>query len=52
MTKISEATLDSVMTTMEALKLKLAEHRAQREEAQRQLEEQLEEQKKNPHRFV
>ncbi|KAJ7672646.1 hypothetical protein B0H17DRAFT_1141183 [Mycena rosella] len=52
MAKLSEATLDSVMTTMEALKVKLAEHRAQREQAQRQLEEELEEQRKNPHRFV
>jgi len=52
MAKLSEATLDSVMSTMEALKAKLAEHRAQREEAQRQLEKQLEEQRKNPHRFV
>ncbi|KAJ7449590.1 hypothetical protein FB451DRAFT_1566921 [Mycena latifolia] len=52
MAKLSEATLDSVMSTMEALKLKLAEHRAQRELAQRQLEEALEEQRKNPHRFV
>ncbi|KAJ7180541.1 hypothetical protein C8R46DRAFT_1069797 [Mycena filopes] len=52
MTKLSEATLETVMTTMEALKLKLAEHRAQREEAQRQLEQQLEEQRRNPHRFV
>ncbi|KAJ7733247.1 hypothetical protein DFH07DRAFT_845864 [Mycena maculata] len=52
MTKLSEATLDTVMSTMEALKLKLAEHRAQREAAQRQLEEQLEEQRRNPHRFV
>jgi len=52
MAKLSEATLDSVMSTMEALKLKLAEHRAQREAAQRQLEQELEEQRKNPHRFV
>ncbi|KAJ7155530.1 hypothetical protein C8R43DRAFT_1126173 [Mycena crocata] len=52
MAKLSEATLDSVMGTMESLKVKLAEHRAQREAAQRQLEKQLEEQRKNPHRFV
>ncbi|KAJ7115842.1 hypothetical protein C8R44DRAFT_628261 [Mycena epipterygia] len=52
MAKLSEATLDSVMTTMEALKAKLAEHRAQREEAQRQIEKQLEEHRNNPHRFV
>ncbi|KAJ7077866.1 hypothetical protein B0H15DRAFT_557288 [Mycena belliarum] len=52
MARVSEATLDSVMTSMEALKVKLAEHRAQREAAQRQLEEQLEEQRRNPHRFV
>ncbi|KAJ7834102.1 hypothetical protein B0H13DRAFT_2212361 [Mycena leptocephala] len=52
MAKLSEEALDSVMSTMEALKVKLAEHRAQREAAQRQLEQQLEEQRKNPHRFV
>ncbi|KAJ6591696.1 hypothetical protein DFH09DRAFT_1273564 [Mycena vulgaris] len=52
MAKLSEATLDSVMSTMEALKLKLAEHRAQREAAQRELEKQLEAQRNNPHRFV
>jgi len=52
MAKLSEATLDSVMSSMEALKVKLAEHRAQREAAQRQLEKELEEQRKNPHRFV
>ncbi|KAJ6621360.1 hypothetical protein B0H10DRAFT_2018150 [Mycena sp. CBHHK59/15] len=52
MAQLSESTLDSLMATMEALKAKLAEHRAQREEAQRQLEKQLEEQRKNPHRFV
>ncbi|KAJ7623315.1 hypothetical protein FB45DRAFT_925256, partial [Roridomyces roridus] len=52
MTKFSESTLDSIMTTVEALKAKLAEHRAQREQAQRQIEKQLEEQRNNPHRFV
>jgi len=52
MAKLSETTLDSVMTTMEALKQKLAEHRAQRELAQQELERQLEEQRRNPHRFV
>ncbi|KAJ7634121.1 hypothetical protein DFH06DRAFT_678938 [Mycena polygramma] len=52
MAKLSEATLDSIMSSMEALKVKLAEHRAQREAAQQQLEKELEEQRKNPHRFV
>lgn len=52
MAKLSEEALDSIMSSMEALKVKLAEHRAQREAAQRQLEQQLEEQRKNPHRFV
>ncbi|KAJ6581378.1 hypothetical protein B0H19DRAFT_1114925 [Mycena capillaripes] len=52
MAKLSEATLDSIMGSMEALKTKLAEHRAQREAAQRQIEKELEEQRKNPHRFV
>jgi len=52
MAKLSEDALDTVMIAMEALKAKLAQHREQREQAQRQLEKQLEEQKNNPHRFV
>ncbi|CAK5273954.1 unnamed protein product [Mycena citricolor] len=52
MTKISEATVDTMLTAMEALKVKLAEHRLQREEAQRELEKKLEEQRNVPHRFV
>ncbi|KAF7309699.1 hypothetical protein MIND_00341600 [Mycena indigotica] len=52
MTKLSEDALDSVMTTMEALKRKLAEHREERLRVQRQLEKQIEEQHKDPHRFV
>ncbi|KAJ7504504.1 hypothetical protein B0H11DRAFT_1982707 [Mycena galericulata] len=52
MAKLSEATVDSVLTALEALKVKLAEHRAQREEAQRQLEKQLDDQRNTPHRFV
>ncbi|KAJ7066740.1 hypothetical protein C8F01DRAFT_1124391 [Mycena amicta] len=52
MTKLSEDALDSAMTTMQALQRKLAEHRQERERAQRELERQFEEQKQNPHRFV
>ncbi|KAJ6518681.1 hypothetical protein C8R45DRAFT_1065623 [Mycena sanguinolenta] len=52
MTKLSEDALDSIMSSVEALKAKLAEHRALREAAQRQLEKELEEQKNRPHRFV
>ncbi|KAJ7245110.1 hypothetical protein B0H12DRAFT_1127843 [Mycena haematopus] len=44
--------LDSIMSSMESLKAKLAEHRALREAAQRQLEKELEEQRNRPHRFV
>ncbi|KII87443.1 hypothetical protein PLICRDRAFT_255542 [Plicaturopsis crispa FD-325 SS-3] len=39
MTEISEATLDSVLSTVESLKAKLAEHRKQRDALQKQLEE-------------
>ncbi|KAK7030724.1 hypothetical protein R3P38DRAFT_3188421 [Favolaschia claudopus] len=52
MTKLSEDALDTVMGSMEALKAKLAEYRAQREAAQRQLEKELEEERNRPHRFV
>ncbi|KAJ7281799.1 hypothetical protein C8J57DRAFT_1173799 [Mycena rebaudengoi] len=52
MTQLSEATLDSVLTTVETLKQKLVEHRAERQKAQELLEKQLEEERKNPHRFV
>jgi len=52
MAKLSEEALDSIMSSMEALRVKLAEHRALREAAQRQLEKELEEQRNRPHRFV
>jgi len=50
--KLSEDALDSIMGSMEALKAKLAEHRALREAAQRELEKDLEEQRNKPNRFV
>ncbi|KAF9466054.1 hypothetical protein BDZ94DRAFT_1251991 [Collybia nuda] len=46
MVELSEATLDTVLTTVEMLKAKLAEHRAERE---KQLEE---DRKRNPPRLV
>ncbi|KAF7308637.1 hypothetical protein HMN09_00713000 [Mycena chlorophos] len=52
MAKLSEDALDSALSTMEALKRKLAEHREQRLRAQRELEKQVQEQQNNPHRFV
>ncbi|KAF7331545.1 hypothetical protein MKEN_00033600 [Mycena kentingensis (nom. inval.)] len=52
MTKLSEDALDSVMSAMEALKRKLAEHRAERDRTQRELEKKFEDEKNSPHRFV
>ncbi|KAL0955870.1 hypothetical protein HGRIS_002069 [Hohenbuehelia grisea] len=52
MTELSEATLDSVISTVEALKAKLAEHRARREEQQKQIEEQREAEKVKPFRWT
>ncbi|TFK32781.1 hypothetical protein BDQ12DRAFT_691974 [Crucibulum laeve] len=52
MTELTESTLDSVLSTAQALKAKLAEHRAQREKEQKLLEKQLEEQRRNPPRIV
>ncbi|KAF5355303.1 hypothetical protein D9758_005980 [Tetrapyrgos nigripes] len=55
MTELSEATLDSIASTVESLKAKLAEHRAQREKQQRLIEEQqaeLDKAKQDPVRYV
>ncbi|KAJ8453443.1 hypothetical protein ONZ45_g19715 [Pleurotus djamor] len=52
MADISEATLDSVLSTVEALKSKLTMHRIQREEQRKRLEQQMEEEKKKPMRWV
>jgi hypothetical protein len=52
MTDLSEATLDSILCTVETLKAKLAEHRAQRERQQKQLDEEFEALKKDPPRLV
>ncbi|KAF9266997.1 hypothetical protein L218DRAFT_956083 [Marasmius fiardii PR-910] len=52
MSDMSEATLESLSGTIETLRTKLAEHRAQREKQQKLLEQELEEKKKNPPRWV
>jgi len=52
MTQLSEATLDSVLATVQSLKAKIAESKAQREKSEKQLQEKLEEERKHPHRFV
>ncbi|KAK0457690.1 uncharacterized protein EV420DRAFT_473502 [Desarmillaria tabescens] len=52
MTDMSEATLDSLLATVTALKQKLAQHRAQREQQEKLLEEEIEQHKKHPPRFV
>jgi len=55
MTDLSEATLDSVLSAVETLKLKLAEYRTQRQQQQqqpRQPAEEFEAGKKNPPRLV
>ncbi|KAF9471755.1 hypothetical protein BDN70DRAFT_887758 [Pholiota conissans] len=52
MTELTEATLESVLTTAEALKAKLAEHRAERERQQKLIDEQLEAQRRDPPRLV
>ncbi|KAJ4473827.1 hypothetical protein J3R30DRAFT_3707792 [Lentinula aciculospora] len=52
MTELSESTLDSLSSTVEALKTKLAEHRFKREEQQKLVEKELEEQKQKPIRYV
>ncbi|KAJ3912968.1 hypothetical protein F5877DRAFT_71951 [Lentinula edodes] len=52
MVQLSESTLDSLSSTVEALKAKLAEHRVKREEQQKLIDKELEEQKKKPVRYV
>ncbi|KAF8199002.1 hypothetical protein BJ912DRAFT_1139838 [Pholiota molesta] len=52
MVELTEATLESVLTTAEALKAKLAEHRAEREKQQKLLEEQVAAQRRDPPRLV
>ncbi|KAH7914848.1 hypothetical protein BJ138DRAFT_1143092 [Hygrophoropsis aurantiaca] len=52
MADMSESTLDSIVSTVETLKGKIAEHRAEREQQQKRLEEELERQKKEPRRYV
>ncbi|KAG5647831.1 hypothetical protein DXG03_007755 [Asterophora parasitica] len=47
--ELSEATLDTVLTTVEVLKAKLAEHRAERD---KQLEEERQRKNQNPPRLV
>ncbi|KAH9479569.1 hypothetical protein JR316_0008164 [Psilocybe cubensis] len=52
MAELTEATLESVLATAESLKAKLAEHRAQREKQQKQIEEEMERQRRDPPRLV
>ncbi|KAF5388720.1 hypothetical protein D9757_004799 [Collybiopsis confluens] len=52
MNELSESALDSLASTVEVLKTKITEHRLRREQQQKQLEKELEEQKKNPVRYV
>jgi len=48
MADLTESTLESVLSTAESLKTKLAEHRTQREKQQKAMEQQVSEQPKNP----
>ncbi|KAK7062657.1 hypothetical protein VNI00_000145 [Paramarasmius palmivorus] len=52
MTEMSEATLESLSSTIEALRAKLAEHKVEKEKQQKILEQELEEKKRNPPRWV
>ncbi|KAF7972758.1 hypothetical protein HWV62_17130 [Athelia sp. TMB] len=52
MSDLSEATLENVLATVEALKAKVAEHKAQREAERREFQRQLDEQKKEPRHYV
>ncbi|KIK60393.1 hypothetical protein GYMLUDRAFT_73844 [Collybiopsis luxurians FD-317 M1] len=52
MSELSESTLDSLSSTLEALKAKLVEHRVKQEQQQKLIEKELEEQKKKPVRYV
>ncbi|KAF9501399.1 hypothetical protein BDN71DRAFT_1501119 [Pleurotus eryngii] len=52
MAEISEATLDSVMSAIEALKNKVTMHRIQREEQRKKLEKEVEQEKSKPFRWV
>ncbi|PPQ88701.1 hypothetical protein CVT25_009465 [Psilocybe cyanescens] len=52
MAELTEATLESVLSTAEALKAKLAEHRAQREKQQKLIEQEIERQRRDPPRLV
>ncbi|KAG2157836.1 uncharacterized protein EDB93DRAFT_818988 [Suillus bovinus] len=52
MLDMSESTLESIVSTVEALKIKLAQHKAQREQERKNYEEELERQRKAPLRYV
>ncbi|KAF9072297.1 hypothetical protein BDP27DRAFT_1320694 [Rhodocollybia butyracea] len=52
MSELSESTLDSLSSTVEALKAKLTEHRLKREQQQKIIDKELEDQKKKPVRYV
>ncbi|KAG2364114.1 hypothetical protein BDR07DRAFT_827876 [Suillus spraguei] len=49
---MSESTLESIVSTVEALKTKLGQHKTQREQERKKYEEELERQKKEPLRYV
>jgi len=52
MSELSESTLENVLSTVESLKAKLAEHRAEREQQRKLFEQQMEERKKEPRHYV
>ncbi|KAJ2925911.1 hypothetical protein H1R20_g11171, partial [Candolleomyces eurysporus] len=52
MTELTEVTLDTVLTTAQALKVKLAEYRAEKERQQKDLDAKREEARRNPPRLV
>ncbi|KDR80503.1 hypothetical protein GALMADRAFT_240790 [Galerina marginata CBS 339.88] len=52
MADLTEATLETVLSTAESLKAKLAEHRAQREKQQKVIDQRLEEERRSPPRLV
>jgi len=52
MSELSETTLENVLSTVESLKAKVAEHRAEREQQRKLFEQQMQEQKKEPRHYV
>ncbi|KAJ2915448.1 hypothetical protein MD484_g4941, partial [Candolleomyces efflorescens] len=52
MTELTEVTLDTVLTMAQALKVKLAEYRAEKERQQKDLDEKREDARRSPPRLV